>query len=371
MIISDAFEKQKAKESERRARVVVLGEFSAGKSTLINLLTAGQKLRTQVTATQMPAVWMSWGMSAPFRVDLKGNQHPINLDDLSTVSVKDTAYIRMFMKTPVLEMCDLIDTPGNSDPNIPASAWERVAEIADVAVWLSPCTQAWRQSELAAWSEVPERVREKSILMLTRADKITTDEDREKVFKRVTREAGDLFSKIHMGSLLQFSDLHEFLRDLIALCKTVEATDPPRIALTDDVLDAMGNASGEAVVATDPAIDAPSEPVVAAAEPNEVDEADEDENLILAELLETEEDSNVADQALEALAAPFIPETDKRSEPQQTSRKQFATALWDELTEGMTASDPETVDAVFQVFLTRLDHEVSTLRELVDLKMAG
>lgn len=225
MLISDAVEAKSAKKPEddirHRPRVVVLGEFSAGKSTLINLLTGARSLRTQVTATQMPAVWMSYGEGDPYSVDLAGVERSFDSTDPEAISVADTAYVRTFMKTPALELCDFIDTPGNSDPNIAPIAWERVAALADIAVWCSPCTQAWRQSELAAWRDVPERVRARSILLLTRADKLSGDTDREKVMARVTREAGDLFSHIHMASLKEFGNAREFLRDLIDLCNAV------------------------------------------------------------------------------------------------------------------------------------------------------
>ena len=202
----------------RRPRVAILGEFSAGKSTLINLLTGRRDLRTQVTATQMPAVWLSYGDGEPRYVDMAGEEHPIDPARPELLNPARTAYIRVFMRTPVLEMCDLIDTPGNSDPNIPAEAWQRIAEMADVAVWLSPSTQAWRQSEAAAWKELPAELRRKSILLLTRADMIPNDTDRKRIMRRAEKEAGPHFSKIHMASLRRFKDVHDFLHDLIQLC---------------------------------------------------------------------------------------------------------------------------------------------------------
>jgi len=94
MTHSDAITPSGDKGQNRRARVVVLGEFSAGKSTLINLLTDGNNLRTQVTATQMPPVWMSYGSDEPYRVDLNGKEHPVDPNDPDSISVSETLYIR-------------------------------------------------------------------------------------------------------------------------------------------------------------------------------------------------------------------------------------------------------------------------------------
>ncbi len=239
----DPFETETGGNTPRKARVVVLGEFSAGKSTLINLMTGSRSLRTQVTATQMPPVWISYGDAAAYRVDLSGAKHPIDTGGFETIPVSETACIRMFMISPFLQLCDIIDTPGNSDPNIASEAWERVAKLADVAIWCSPATQAWRKSELSAWQDVPEQVRARSILLLTRADKLTSEQDREKVLRRVRHEAGDLFTHIHMTSLLDFSNAREILMDLASLCELPDPAEDIENGLAGDDTTTVGTTS--------------------------------------------------------------------------------------------------------------------------------
>ncbi len=328
--------------ANRRARVAVFGEFSAGKSTFINLITGGRMLRTQVTATQMPAVWMSYGADLPYRVGIDGSESPVDLSDLSSISVDDTAYIRVFMRTPVLEICDLIDTPGSSDPNIAPIAWERIAAIADVAVWCSPSTQAWRQSEAASWSEMPERLRQNSVLLLTRADKLTTDTDREKVLRRVTNEAGHLFTSVHMGSLLNLEAVQAPFREVIGLCRAVDATQTPGAMDTAQILRAMGVA---AETASSKQIEAKTEA--------KADQA----------FADIEAEANTAPQRQGAEAeTPFM---------DGTMEDGFATMLWHRLTEGLPPGDDEALDRAFTRFLTRLDREVAALREITNIGKVG
>ncbi len=189
-------------DGEKRPRVALMGEFSAGKSTLSNLLIGRSALPVNVTATQLPPVWMSYGDTEPYRVGLDGEQTGVE-PDFSDVSVRDTRYIRVFLPSKFLMNCDLIDMPGISDPNMDAEVWQRVIGEADIVIWCSHATQAWRQSEAAVWGTMPNELYEKSILLLTRMDRILSDRDRVRVVKRVQSETQGLFRKVIPVSLIQ------------------------------------------------------------------------------------------------------------------------------------------------------------------------
>src|SRR6056297_948483 len=148
--------------------LALMGEFSAGKSTLTNLLIGSQSLPVQVTATQLPPVWIVHGDQPPYRVDLEGNV-----------------------------------MPGISDPSMAANIWQRVIHNATSVVWCTHATQAWRQSEAAVWDSLPPALHEKSLLLLTRMDKINSGSDRERLLRRVRRETDGLFAEVLPISLLQ------------------------------------------------------------------------------------------------------------------------------------------------------------------------
>ena len=198
-----------AQTSEKRPCVALMGEFSAGKSTLSNLLIGAEALPVNVTATQLPPVWIARGTEAPYLVDLDGQEHDIDLAELERVSVEGTNHIRIFHDAPRLAEFDLIDMPGISDPNMAADVWQRVIHHADVVIWCSHATQAWRQSEAAVWSTMPEVLYDRSILLLTRMDKILSDRDQARVVKRVQSETKGLFRKVLPVSLLRALDAEE------------------------------------------------------------------------------------------------------------------------------------------------------------------
>ncbi len=184
-----------------KPRVVVMGEFSAGKSTLTNLLLGATPLPVRVTATRLPPVWIAQGEPGAWREDFRGNLMRIDTADLGDVQPEDTRLVRMTMQADVLEMCDIIDTPGISDPNMPCEIWQRVLAEADHVIWCTHATQAWRQSEAAVWESVPEGLRAKSLLLVTRMDRIAPGRDRKRVLARLRRETRGLFADILPVSL--------------------------------------------------------------------------------------------------------------------------------------------------------------------------
>lgn len=190
-------------QENRKPCIALMGEFSAGKSTLANLLIGSEPLPVQVIATRLPPVWISYGNRPAFREDLNGDELPIDLKNLAEAPLHDTAYIKIFFEEDILRGCDLLDMPGISDPNMDSAVWRHMISKADGMLWCSPATQAWRQSEAAVWAEMPAELYDRSLLLLTRIDKINTDEDRERVVKRVRKETRGLFEKCLPISLIE------------------------------------------------------------------------------------------------------------------------------------------------------------------------
>jgi hypothetical protein len=186
----------------RKPRIALMGEFSAGKSTLANILMREALSPVQITATQLPPLWYTWGDGAPVRIGFDGTETPVEATDLRGQSTADTRAIRVHVKADILEACDIIDMPGSSDPNMTVDIWNEMLPLADGVIWCTPATQAWRQSEAALWEEVSERLARYSLLLLTRFDKITSAEDRARVLKRVRRETAGTFRGVHPVSLI-------------------------------------------------------------------------------------------------------------------------------------------------------------------------
>jgi hypothetical protein len=190
-------------QKPRKPVIALMGEFSAGKSTLTNLLIGEPALPTKVTATQLPPVWIKSGTGGAHRIDLQGNAFPVDVVQAGGFELDDTSYISVEKQTDILDLCDLIDMPGISDPNMSATVWQRVLHNADAIVWCTHATQAWRQSEAAVWDTIPPTLQQRSLLLLTRFDKIIGSNDRRRVVRRVQKETDGLFADVFPISLTE------------------------------------------------------------------------------------------------------------------------------------------------------------------------
>jgi hypothetical protein len=196
-----AFETPQPDEAAK-PRLVLMGEFSAGKSTLSNILLEGQSLPMRVTATRLPPVQISYGAPGAFAVGMDGTRKAIDLNDLEAVSLEETQRIEVQMEADALQLCDLVDMPGISDPNMPQEIWENEIGKNDRVVWCTHATQAWRQSEAAIWNILREKTSGSNLLLITQFDKLQNDRDKARVLKRVERETQGLFDGVYPVSLL-------------------------------------------------------------------------------------------------------------------------------------------------------------------------
>ena len=89
-------------EPTRKPRVALMGEFSAGKSTLSNLLLDGTPFPVRVTATRLPPVWTSYGESGAVAVGYDDEETPIAPEEIADVSLDETRLIHAYQGHAVM-----------------------------------------------------------------------------------------------------------------------------------------------------------------------------------------------------------------------------------------------------------------------------
>lgn len=206
----------------RKPRILIAGEFSAGKTELINGLLGAQVLPSNVVSTSLPPIWLTSAPTEPFRLALNGSKEPLN--GFNDVPVEDTQFCVVHNDAPILQHVDLIDTPGNSDPNIPPECWERMLSYCDAVIWCTNSVQAWRQSEKAVWQAADKRLLSHATLLMSHADRLPDEESARKVIRRVSRDAGEFFEHFMMASLLDQNDIARITDLIMTLSAEVSLT---------------------------------------------------------------------------------------------------------------------------------------------------
>ena len=182
-----------------RPRIAFMGEFSAGKSTAINTVLGAEVLPTAATATRWPTVWIAHGeVARNYVLDAEGLWRGVSDLDLASNDLRRFAGLRLERPLPALQVLEVIDTPGISDPSLDADPLALATALADAAIWCTPANQAWRQSEVARWRAVPEAIRRRSLLLITRADVLGGERNRAKVLRRLRSEAANAFDAMQL-----------------------------------------------------------------------------------------------------------------------------------------------------------------------------
>ena len=300
-----------APASERRKpRIMVAGEFSAGKSRLINGLLGREVLPSNVTSTALPPIWLVGDGSESLIVGTDGSTAEFDMEE---IDIEATAFCVLSAEAEILKHVDLIDTPGNSDPNIPAECWERMVEYADGMIWCTSAMQAWKQTEKATVSDLPEDLRDNALLLITQADRMQDEKSAGKVKRRVNRDAGKFFAEVKMGSMLNDEDVAE----IVDWLKGVAAEMPVR-GKEEAIVDGLRP-------------DAGVRPVSVPAEPAAVE----------ASTPEDEKPAIVLEKTVEAQMAEFAAVSeDDASEPVDPPAEDAGVA--DEVEEKVAASEPKS-----------------------------
>jgi Dynamin family len=178
-------------------RVGLFGEFSAGKSSIANLLLGRDMLPTAVLSSTR---WPTYVRHAPdLRIEAiseKGEHEPLSPDAVKTLARDDISHFDVGMPHELLRYLEVLDTPGFADPFHHSKRTLDVVGSADICIWCTLATQAWRQSERQIWMSLPARLRANSILVVTHTDTLAHPRERPRVRNRLKRETGSVFSDI-------------------------------------------------------------------------------------------------------------------------------------------------------------------------------
>lgn len=195
---------------DRPLRLAICGEVNAGKSSLANLLGRIESLPTAaISNTRFPTLLYYAHEPEIWAVpDTPGRRVRLRVDQ--KMLPRSAFRLEVGLPSPGLRAAQILDLPGltgpragpRADPGDDSSQVDLAAHAVDAVVWCTVSTQAWKESERVAWSEMPARLRSRGLLVATHADLLASARDSEKLSTRLRSECGALFRDVIMVSTL-------------------------------------------------------------------------------------------------------------------------------------------------------------------------
>lgn len=183
---------------DRPLRLAICGEVNAGKSSLANLLGRIESLPTAAISNtrfptllyyaQEPEIWAAHDASGR-RMRLRADRRMLS---------QSIFRLEVGLPSPGLRVAQILDLPGLAGPG----QVDLAVHAVDAVLWCTVSTQAWKESERVAWSEMPARLRSRALLVATHADLLANARDSEKLLTRLRSECDALFRDVVMVSTL-------------------------------------------------------------------------------------------------------------------------------------------------------------------------
>ena len=180
-------------DAPRIPRIVLTGEVNSGKTTLANFLLQAELLAVDIVPNTLCPTLLRFGDTAHLRVHRADGAVALrSLADLHRVGSERVQFIEVYLPSAVLRAIEILDLPGFVSL-ADAEAKRQWVAAADVQIWCTAATQAWKASEQAKWQSLG-CPRNGALLVLTYRDLLPRQQLGE-VGERMSRETQRFFSQ--------------------------------------------------------------------------------------------------------------------------------------------------------------------------------
>ncbi|MBX2078826.1 dynamin family protein [Campylobacter peloridis] len=162
--------------------IAIIGQFSSGKSTLLNLILEKECLPTGVVPVTFKPTFLRYAKEYFLRVEYEdGSDEIVDIDELSKFSdqrneLKETKSLHLFAPIELLKNITLIDTPGLNANDIDTLTTFKELSFMHSAIWLSLIDNAGKKSEEDAIKANAKLLERGGICVLNQKDKLNQDE---------------------------------------------------------------------------------------------------------------------------------------------------------------------------------------------------
>lgn len=200
-------------ELERRLRkplrLAIVGDGNSGKTSLANALIGRNVLVTDLLRNTRASILVKHAAApALYIIHADGNREAVTERSFEAVKMGQAYSLELCLPSDRLRDLEIMDNPGWSAHTDGFMRLEQTLRQADLAIWCTLATQAWKQSESSLWSAASQRIKPFSLLLATHADALS-DDDKARVLQRLQRDAGTQFGDIANISLRDTPDVEQ------------------------------------------------------------------------------------------------------------------------------------------------------------------
>lgn len=177
----------------RPFRIAILGESNSGKSSIANAILGDVTLPAlPVANTRLPTLLRYAETSCVEAVRKSGDK--FQLSPQSRLEQGEIVRLDVGLPVAALRSFEIIDFPGSSNPFLRMDVATVLMHRVDAAVWATVATQAWRETERATWTSLPDYIKKRGVLAVTHRDLITSEDNFKKLCLRLNPVAKTYFS---------------------------------------------------------------------------------------------------------------------------------------------------------------------------------
>jgi hypothetical protein len=193
-----------ASRLDRPLRVAILGEINSGKSSLANLLAGVDRslLPTAIISNTLIPTLLYYAEEPEIWIQHYSGRRE-RLDGGSRLPEEPIFRVDVGLPSRRLRGMQILDLPGFICPITGNIVVDAAAHNVDAAIWCTMSTQAWKESERAAWEALPARISSRGLLVATHCDLLHNREDRQKLLMRLNDHAGDQFRSVILLSTVE------------------------------------------------------------------------------------------------------------------------------------------------------------------------
>lgn len=173
-------------------RVAICGEVNSGKSTVMNAILRSRLLPDNIGQSERPLIRAQFRDEPGAQVRFSDGrvEEYDQIDDPK--KLHGAAEVRLWSDKPQIVGFEFVEIPMTNADDVTEDD-KAVMKEADVLIWVTIASQAWRLTEKSIVARFDDVLPEHRLIVVSRADKLRSKSDRQKLRSRVERETTDQF----------------------------------------------------------------------------------------------------------------------------------------------------------------------------------